>query len=468
MDTPTIPPTLDSTAEIAATVGRLRATFDRGETRPLSWRRQQLEAMLRMLEEHESAILAALAEDLGKPEFEALGAEVFFVRNELQHTLAKLRKWAAPERVRTNLVVQPARSRIIREPLGVVLIIAPWNFPFQLALAPLVGALAAGNCAVVKPSELSPATSSLMTRLLSQYLSHDAIAVVEGGVPETTVLLQQRWDHIFFTGSTRVGRIVMAAAAKHLTPVTLELGGKCPVIIDRRANIDVAAKRICWGKFANAGQICLAPDYLLVDEAVYEPMVAALKATVQAFYGADPKASPDYGRIISTHHHRRLMGMLEGATIVVGGEADEAERYIAPTLVRDVDEDSPLMQEEIFGPLLPILRVRNVDEAISRVNARPKPLALYVYSEDSGVCEQVIARTSSGGASINHSWMHVAVPDLPFGGVGESGMGAYHGRASFETFSHRKSVLSKPTAIDPDVAYPPYTEFKTNLVKRLL
>jgi len=468
MDTPAVTSPVDPSAEIAALNQRLRATFDRGTTRPLSWRKQQLDGLSRLLDDNESAIVEALRADLGKPELEAIGTEVSFVRGEIDLARAKLHKWARPERVSTSLIAQPGRSRIVREPLGVVLIIAPWNFPLQLALAPLVGALAAGNCAVLKPSELSPATSALIAELIPRYLPADAVAVVEGGVAEATALLEQRWDHILFTGSPRVARIVMAAAAKHLTPVTLELGGKCPVIVDRKAKLDVAARRICWGKFSNAGQVCLAPDYLLVHDDVYEPLIAELETCLRSFYGPDPKASPDYARIINARHHRRLMAMLDGASIVVGGEGDEDARYIAPTLIRDVDEDSPLMAEEIFGPLLPIVRVGSVDEAITKVNARPKPLALYVFSEDRRVADEVLARTSSGGATINHIMIHVAIASLPFGGVGESGMGAYHGRHGFETFSHRKAVLRKPTAIDPEIMYPPYTELKAKLVKKLL
>lgn len=453
---------------IAATVERLRRTFDAGTTRPLSWRRAQLEAIVRMLDEGSDSILAALRADLGKSELESFSGEISFVAQEAKRTLAQLRGWTRAESVRTTLLAQPGRSRIVREPLGVVLIIAPWNFPLQLALGPLVGAIAAGNCALIKPSELSSHTSKLIAELVERYLDHDAFAVVEGAVPETTALLEQRFDHIFFTGSPRIGRVVMMAAAQHLTPVTLELGGKCPCIVDRHANLRVAARRICWGKFTNAGQICLAPDYLLVHDEVYDPFVELLRATVREFFGEDPQHSADYGRIIDVRHVRRLAKLLEGETLVIGGQIDEDQRYIAPTIIRDVSEDSALMQEEIFGPLLPVLRIGDIDASISFVNARPKPLALYVFTQDKRASKAVIERTSSGGASINHTWLFASIPSLPFGGVGESGMGAYHGRHSFETFSHHKAVLEKGTGVDPDLIYPPYTDSKKKWIKRFL
>ena len=455
-------------SEIPANVVRLRANFDRGLTRGLAWRRGQLEALIRFLDEREAEIIEALASDIGKPRLESLAYETRFVRGEAALALRQLGRWTRPERVATSLIAQPGRSQIRREPLGVVLIIAPWNFPIQLTLAPLVAAIAAGNCVVIKPSELAPACSTLLATALPSYLDTDAVSVIEGAVEETTVLLEQRFDHILYTGGPVVARIVMAAAAKHLTPVTLELGGKCPAIVDRKAKLDVTARRLCFGKFTNAGQVCLAPDHALVHADVYEPFIEALKATVREFFGEDPKASPDYGRIINERHVRRLAALLEGANIVTGGDVDEAERYIAPTLVRDVEEDSPLMAEEIFGPLLPILKVRDIDDAIARVNSRPKPLAAYVFSSDDSVCNAVIERTSSGSAAINHAVIQASCPALPFGGVGESGMGSYHGRFGFETFSHQKAVLSKPTAIDPKMTYPPYTEREIALITKLV
>jgi aldehyde dehydrogenase (NAD+) len=352
-----------------------------------------------------------------------------------------------------------------------VLIIGPWNYPVQLVLAPLVGALAAGNAAVLKPSEVAAHTSRALARLIPRYLDGDAIAVIEGGVPETTALLDERWDHIFYTGNGTVGRVVMAAAAKHLTPVTLELGGKSPTIVDRSANLDVAARRIVWGKYINAGQTCVAPDYVLVDRRVEGPLSARMRDAVRQFYGDDPQASNDYGRIINDRHFARLARLIDdegSGEVLYGGDRDEDDRYFSPTAVRNPELTSPIMQEEIFGPILPVIAVDDTASAIEFVNSREKPLALYVFAEETEVANRVIASTSSGGACVNATIFHLAVPGLPFGGVGASGMGAYHGRATFETFSHAKSVLTKPTGIDPSIAYPPYRGIKAKLLRRLL
>jgi aldehyde dehydrogenase (NAD+) len=374
-----------------------------------------------------------------------------------------------PKKVSTSLAAFPGKSLIVREPLGVALVIAPWNYPFALVVNPLAGALAAGNCAVVKPSEVAPATSALLARILPKYLDPEAVAVIEGGVPETTELLAQRFDHIFYTGNGAVGRIVMRAAAAHLTPVTLELGGKSPCLVDASANLEVSARRILWAKFYNCGQTCVAPDYILVEASVHDAFVAQLKATLREFFGDNPQQHKDYGRIVNARHHRRLMGLLPGSgQVAAGGQADEPDRYIAPTLLTQVPEDAPIMQDEIFGPILPILAVPNLDDAIHFVNARPKPLALYLFSSQDAAYEQVVSRTSSGGFVMNHAVIHLAVHGLPFGGVGESGMGAYHGEHSFDTFSHRKAVLKKGTALDMPLTYPPYTEKKESWLRRLL
>ena len=453
---------------IGKSVQRLRGVFRSGRTRPIAWRRQQLEGLRRLLREREAEISAALTADLGRPALESFSSEIGFLLLEIEHALGELASWLKPEPVSTPLLLQPASSWIQKEPLGVVLIIAPWNYPFGLALGPLIGALAAGNCAIVKPSEISAASSATMARLVPQYLDPQAVLVVEGGVPETSALLAEPLDHVFYTGSGGVGRVVMAAAARHLTPVTLELGGKSPCIVDERVDVRVAAKRIAWGKFFNAGQTCVAPDYLLVHDRVLEPLLGALTDSVRAFYGADPQASPDYARIVSERHFHRLVGLLGDGKLVVGGQSDAQARYLAPTILRDVALDSAVMADEIFGPILPVLGVRHVDEAIELVNERPKPLALYLFSNDRTVQEQVLARTSSGGASINHAWLHIATPRLPFGGVGASGMGSYHGRASFDTFTHRKSVLRKSTAVEFPPLYPPYSASQAAWLKRLL
>jgi len=453
---------------IPATVERLRAAFEAGHTRPLEWRRGQLQALERLLGERGDALVEALRADLAKPTLEAWATDVGAVRQEVTLARKRLGRWTRPERVSTPLELRPARSRIVREPLGVVLVIAPWNYPVQLLLAPLVGALAAGNAVVLKPSEVTPHTSAALARAVADYLDPEAVAVVEGGVPETQALLAERFDHIFYTGNGRVGRIVMEAASKHLTPVTLELGGKSPCIVDADVDVDVAARRIAWGKFLNAGQTCVAPDYLLVHEDREDELVAALERTVREFYGDDPRASADYARIVSPHHHERLAKLLDGLDIAFGGQVDPESRYIAPTVVRNVAGDSPLMREEIFGPILPVLRVPDMKSAVEFVRQGEKPLALYVFTRNSDVEEAVVRGTSSGGVCVNGTLWHLANPAMPFGGVGESGMGAYHGRHTFETFSHRKPVLTKGWRFDPRIMYPPYSRFKTALIKRFL
>jgi aldehyde dehydrogenase (NAD+) len=456
------------TTSAADTVAALRATFERGTTRPLAWRRRQLEQMVAMLEEHEEEWLAALAADLGKPRMEGFVADIAFVTGEIRLMLKNLRRWNRTERVRTPLVNRPGSSRRIPEPLGTVLVIAPWNYPVQLLLVPAAGAVAAGNTVVMKPSEVTAATSDLFVRLAPAYLDQDAIRVVPGGVPETTALLEQRFNHIFFTGSTSVGRVVMAAAAQHLTPVTLELGGKSPVIVDRSANLKVAARRIAWGKWLNAGQTCVAPDYVLVDRAVEQPLIDELRRTVAAFYGAEPKASADYGRIVSPRHFDRLVALMKDGTPVVGGESDASSRYIAPTVLTGVAPNSRIMSEEIFGPLLPVFGINGIDEAVSIIRSRPHPLALYVFAEDGRVVDDVLARTTAGGVTVNGTVLHLTNPHLPLGGVGDSGMGYYHGKESVRVFQHLKPVLRRGTRLDPPIVYPPYSERKMKLLRKAL
>lgn len=450
-------------------IARLRNYFDSGRTRPLAYRQQQLAGLARFLRERETDLQRAVQQDIGKPPFETTLAEVSFVANEVQFARKRLRSWMKPERVSTPIAAQPGRSRIYREPLGVVLIIGAWNYPIQLVLAPLVGAIAAGNCAVIKPSEMSAATSALLAELLPRYLDPESVQVIEGGVPETTALLSERFDHIFYTGNGTVGRIVMEAAAKQLIPVTLELGGKTPCIVDQHTDLRVAARRIVWGRFLNAGQSCVAPDYVLVHRDIEQALLSQLKQTIQEFFGPDPRISRDYGRIVNVRHHRRLMSLISGSgDVFYGGEADEGDRYISPTILHSVSPESPAMRDEIFGPILPVLKVDDINEAIAFVNQRPKPLALYLFTSKGDVRERVIARTSSGAVLVNHTCIHMVVPGLPFGGIGASGMGAYHGRASFETFSHRKAVLSKPTALDLPFLYPPYSEKKKKILKVLV
>lgn len=458
-----------SSADAAELVERLRASFNAGKTRPLAWRREQLKAVRRLLTKNARPLAAALAEDLGKPEFEAHTTDVAFPISEASIALKNLQRWTRPEKAALPAVQRPAKAYTVFEPLGVVLVIAPWNYPVQLVFNPLVAAIAAGNCAIVKPSELTPKTSALIAKLIREYLDGDCIAVVEGAVDETTALLEQRFDHIFYTGNGRVARVVMEAAAKHLTPTTLELGGKSPCVVAADADLATAARRIAWGKFTNAGQTCTAPDYVLVERAAAAELTEKLAATITEFYGADPKASPDFARIVSRRHAERLAAMLDdGATKAAGGDVDLDERYVAPTLLTDVSTDSKVMDEEIFGPILPILAVDDLDEAIDTINRGDKPLALYVFGADKARCDRVLASTSSGGACVNATLWHVANPNLPFGGVGESGMGAYHGRYGFERLSHRKAVTEKPTRMDPKVGYPPYSRIKLWLAKRFM
>jgi aldehyde dehydrogenase (NAD+) len=456
-------------SHIPARVEALRSTFESGHTRSYEWRKQQLQALLAMVERETPAIAEALHQDLGKPRLESWMSESNEVVASVKFMLKNLKRWLKPERVATPLALQPGKSWIQREPLGLALIIAPWNYPLLLSLNPLAGAIAAGNCVLLKPSEVAPATSSLLARIVPQYLDTSAIAVLEGGVPETTEILAQRFDTIFYTGNGIVGRIVMEAAAKHLTPVTLELGGKSPCYIDESADLEVAAKRVVWGKFMNCGQTCVAPDYLLVHERVHDRFTRMVADTVQTFFGATPEVSPDYGRIVNQRHLRRLLALLPGSgNVLVGGRADESSRFFAPTVLTDVPADAPIMRDEIFGPILPVLRVDGVEQAVRFINERPKPLALYVFAGDRAIQERVVGHTSSGGALINHVVVHLAVQGLPFGGVGPSGMGAYHGRHSFDAFSHRKAVLKKPTALDATILYPPYTASKESWLRRLM
>ena len=442
---------------ITDTIQNLRGCFETGATRPLAWRKNQLHRLRTMIDECRDEIFAALKDDLGKPAMEARMSETGYVKAEIKHALKHLRKWMKPQRLHTPLLLRPGKAHIRPEPYGVALIVGPWNFPFQLAVAPLAAALAAGNCAVLKPSEIAPATSALLARYLPQYLDSDAVAVIEGDAEVAKALLAERFDYIFYTGSTAIGRKVMGAAAEHLTPVTLELGGKCPCIVDDSAKLDVAAHRIVWGKFMNAGQTCVAPDYVLVHESIEDELIAKMRDTVREFYGDSPAASADYARIVSTKHFDRLQALLDSpGDTVCGGEADRDSLCISPTICRNVPADSPLMQDEIFGPILPVLTFNSIDEAIRRVNARPKPLALYLFSSDKSAHAAVIAKTSSGGVCINDVILQLSTPNFPFGGVGESGMGRYHGRAGFNAFSNSKTILNRGTWLDPKLRYPPY------------
>lgn len=466
-ETPSQPLTL--TTEIPPIVARLRASFDAGRTKPIAWRRAQLRALRRLLIEERPTLEKALQDDLGKPALEAHTTEIGYVINEIDHTLKHLASWLRPKRVTVPMAMAPAKARWVREPLGLVLIISPWNYPINLTLAPLVGALAAGNAAVLKPSELSPATSSALAESLPRYLDGEAVAVVEGGVAESTTLLEERFDHIFYTGNGAVARIVMAAAVKHLTPVTLELGGKSPAVVEPGVDMATTARRLAWGKFTNAGQTCVAPDYVLAIGASAAELQRELAAAITEMFGADPKASPDYGRIVNERHLDRLSALLDSGEVVAGGRVDREDLYMAPTVLGNVDPSSPVMAEEIFGPILPVVSVPDLDAAIAFVNERDKPLALYAFTDSQVTKRRLLTETSSGGVGFGLPIAHLAVPDLPFGGVGESGMGAYHAQASIDTFSHVKSVLDKSLALDTmRLAYAPITQFKEKVLRRML
>ncbi len=452
-----------------AVAERARTFFAAGSTLSESARRKRLLALRAGIEKFEEKIYAALKQDLGKPKMEAYPAEIGITIGEINHLLSGLAGWMKPRSVHTPLVAMPGRSMLVPEPLGTALIIAPWNYPFQLAVHPLAGAIAAGCNIVLKPSELSPATSAVLEAMLVDTFGNDGfVQVVQGGPAASTALLEEKWDLVFFTGSTHVGRIVAQAAAKHLTPTVLELGGKSPTFIAADVDLAVTARRITWGKFYNAGQTCIAPDYVLVDESIHDAFIAAMKSAIAQLFGTDPQSSPDFGRIISDRHWSRLETLKSGGTVALGGESDAKTRYVAPTLLTNVDEKSPLMQEEIFGPLLPIIKVKSVDAAIAFIKARPKPLALYAFTRSDALAEKILSSCSSGGAVINDVLLHISVPDLPFGGVGDSGMGGYHGRHSFEVFSHLKGVVKKPFWMDLKLRYPPYRESLLGLFKRLM
>ncbi|XP_030917357.1 aldehyde dehydrogenase family 3 member B1-like [Geospiza fortis] len=450
----------------AGLVSHLRASWLSGKTRPMEYRVAQLEALGRFLDDKKQEILEATELDMGKPSFEAFFSEILLCKNELNVTLNNLCNWMKDEHVDKNLVMQLDSAFIRKDPYGVVLIIAPWNYPIHLFLVPLIGAIAAGNCAIIKPSEISKNTERLVAETLSCYLDSDCFAVVTGGVPETTRLLENKFDYIFFTGSPPVGRIVMTAAAKHLTPVTLELGGKNPCYVSDTCDVTNVARRVAWGRFFNAGQTCIAPDYLLCTLEMQEKLMPALREAITEFFGPNPRESPDFGRIVSDKQFQRLRALLGSGRVAIGGQTDEAERYIAPTVLADVLPSDPAMQEEVFGPILPIVVIANMDEAIDFINARPRPLALYAFSCDSKIVNQVLERTSSGGFCGNDTLMHVTLTSLPFGGVGNSGLGKYHGKFTFDTFSLHRGCLHRNMGLETlnTPRYPPYTQQKLGLL----
>ena len=445
----------------------LKATFETERTMSLAWRATQLSALERMMTECEQEMMDALKSDLGKHPQEAWATEISYVAADAAYCRKHLKRWARTRRVSTPMVGQPGKSWLQPEPLGVVLIIGAWNYPLQLTLAGLAAAISAGNCAVVKPSELAPATSEFIARRVPEYLDSDCVKIVEGAVSETTALLELPWDHILYTGGGNVGRIVMAAAAKHLTPVTLELGGKSPCVVMPDADLLTTARRIAWGKFTNAGQTCIAPDYILVDAETEKKLVPLLQQVVTEMFGDNPEVSESYGRIVNDRHFGRLTGFIESGDVAIGGQTNADTRYIAPTVLTGVSAESPVMDGEIFGPILPIMRSDDLEASIRFIRATDKPLAAYIFTKDSAAEARFLEKVSCGNACVNDTMMFMTVDELPFGGVGPSGMGNYSGEYGFKTFSHMKAVMKRGWWPDVAVRYAPFTDKKFKLLRKL-
>ncbi|XP_067656195.1 aldehyde dehydrogenase family 3 member B1-like isoform X1 [Haliotis asinina] len=456
-------------ANFAEVVRSLRQVFRTGRTKTYEWRYAQLSAMLKMMDDNKDRITAALKKDLNKHKIESLIFEFNLCRNELILTLNNLKEWMKPEKVKKELLNVMDKCYIQREPYGLVLILGAWNYPIQLTILPMIASISAGNCVIVKPSEMSEQTAILLEEIVPKYLDNECIKVINGGVPETTGLLQERFDYIFYTGNNVVAKIVMAAAAKNLTPVTLELGGKSPVYVDRNCDLTTVARRLVWGKFVNAGQTCIAPDYVMCPSDVQDPLIEEMRKVLVEFFTEKPEQSDSYGRIVNARHFKRVEKLLTGVKVAIGGVTKEEEKYISPTVVRDCKLSDAVMQEEIFGPVLPIYIVKDDKEAVDFINDREKPLAMYIFSRNQRIIDNFVNNTSSGGMCINDCIMHASMPSLPFGGVGHSGMGAYHGKFSYDTFSHRRSVMQRDLKLDSvnAIRYPPYTEKKFGVINWL-
>lgn len=445
-----------------------QAFFESGATLPYAFRKSQLKRLKQGIKKYENQVLDALYKDMHKHPVEAYGSEVGFLYVEIDHVLTNLARWMRPQEVTSPLEHYPSHSKILRSPLGLTLIIAPWNYPFQLLMAPLVGAIAGGNCAVLKPSELAPATAAVMERLISETFDPAYITLLQGdGSQVIPALMAYRFDHVFFTGSIGVGKKIMEMAVPHLTPVTLELGGKSPCVVDDRVNLKVAARRIVWGKFWNAGQTCVAPDYVLVHSRVKAALIAAMEQAIVQYYGEDPANSPDYARIINAGRFDVLQDYIQQGRVVHGGRADKASLYIAPTLLEEVEWSSPLMQEEIFGPILPVITFDELSEAIQMIRSHPYPLSLYIFTKRASTRKALEEQLRFGGGCVNNTLVHLTNPELPFGGVGYSGMGHYHGRFSFETFTHAKGIMRTATWLDVPMKYAPFKN-KLKYVKMLV
>lgn len=454
--------------DIEGLVNLQRNYFFTGKTLDLNYRLKNIMLLKNIIKDNEDLILKAMNKDLKKSHFEGYETEVGIVLEELNYAIKHLKKWAKVKKVKSQIANFPSKCFTYPEPYGVTLIISPWNYPFQLSIDPLIGAIAAGNTVILKPSNKSVNVSKVITELLEKNFPKELIAVVNGGREENTELLKQKFDYIFFTGSVPVGKVVMEAASKHLTPITLELGGKSPCIVDKDIDIKLTAKRIVWGKFLNCGQTCVAPDYLYVHKDVKEPLLKEMINFIKIFYGENPQLSKDYPRIIDQSAFNRLITYLKEGTIEIGGKKDKEDLYISPTILNNISFDDSVMQEEIFGPILPVIEFSDLKEAINTVNKKPKPLALYFFSKNENNINKILAHTSSGGVCINETIMHVASLYLPFGGVGESGMGKYHGVHSFETFSHYKSVVKKNFRFDVPLKYPPYNDKNFNFIKKVM
>ncbi len=451
-------------------LNRLRSFFDAGKTRSIAFRKKQLELLKSYILSHETEIESALYADLQKSPTEAQMTEIAVVISEIDHTLKHMKEWVKPRRVHTPLALEPSSSKVVYQPKGVVLIISPWNYPFQLAINPLIGAIAAGNCAVLKPSEDAPHTADLIKRMTDELFSDGFVQTALGLGHEVVPALMDAltFNHIFFTGSTAVGKIIASQAAKTLTPTTLELGGKCPAIVDRTANIKLSARRITWGKWMNAGQTCVSPDYIMVDETLFDSFIDAFKKEIVEQFGADPKQSESYPRIINHRQFDRLAGYLEMGEVIYGGESDREEKYIAPTLMTNPDHDSTLMHNEIFGPIVVVIPFKSIDEVKRQIAKTPYPLAAYYFGKDKSTRDYFENELVFGGGCINDTLVHLGNPSLPFGGVMSSGTGHYHGHYSFECFSHSKALVKAASWIDPPFRYAPFSKGKRNLIKRLM
>ena len=454
--------------EISEILDEHRTYFETGVTRDVNFRIEQLSRLKQMICRNEDVLIQALQMELHKSAYEAFTTEIGVLYTVINHVIKNLRKWARPQKVKTPLMLFGSRSSIHAEPYGTALIIAPFNYPVNLVFEPLIGAMAAGNCAVIKPSELTPGVSRIIALMIGETFNKAYIRVIEGKQDVTSMLVNAPFDYIFFTGSPNVGKIVMEAAARRLIPVTLELGGKNPCIVDETADIDMAARKIVWGKFSNAGQICVAPDYLVVHKQVKNQLLDNLKKYIVDFYGADPMKSNDFGRIINEAHTERLHQLVNSEKVIIGGEFDIKQKYIAPTVLDRVEWDDKVMEGEIFGPVLPVLEYENLDEVITKIKNKHKPLALYIFTTNKNTEKKIVESISYGGGCINDILVHAGNPNLPFGGVGNSGIGSYHGKRSFEAFSHRKGILERKMSMESDVMYPPYTDKKLGMIKKFL